>query len=160
MPNWCMNRVTIEHEDSAMADRFEDAYNRGRTCEEFLPIPKNMNHVWYNWCVENWGTKWDFGADIGTDKNPQEYALKATRVGNQITVSFDSAWSPPLGLYSKLVELGFDVQATYWEPGMGFCGIWDNGYDNYVEYDDPDMIPVALWNEYHMDEYFEESESV
>lgn len=44
--------------------------------------------------------------------------------------------------------------------GMGFCGIWDNGYNNYVEYDDPDMIPVALWNEYHMDEYFEESESV
>ena len=153
MPNWCMNRITIEHEDSAMVDRFEQAYNKGRACSEFLPIPKNMNHVWYNWCVENWGTKWDIGSG--------NHGLDATRVGNQITASFDSAWRPPLELYSKLVELGFDIQATYWEPGLAFCGIWDNGYNNYIEYDYTDMIPVALWNEYHMDEFFEEeSETV
>lgn len=154
MPNWCMNKLTIEHEDSAMVDRFEQAYNNGKACEEFLPFPENEKEDGYNWCVANWGTKWDIGAD------PDYRGLKATRVGNQITASFDSAWSPPLGLYNKLVELGFDVQATYWEHGMGFCGIWDNGYDSYIEYDDPNMIPVALWNEYHMDEYFEESESL
>jgi hypothetical protein len=147
-----MNRITIEHEDSAMVDRFEQAYNSGKACEEFLPTQEDTGDGWYYSNAKNWGTKWDIGSG--------NHGLDATRVGNQITACFDSAWSPPLGLYNKLVELGFDVQATYWEPGMSFCGIWDNGYDNYVEYDDPDMIPVELRNEYHMDEFFEESESL
>jgi len=151
MPNWCMNRITIEHEDPAMVDRFERAYNSGKACEEFLPMPEDTGDDWYNWNVNNWGTKWDIGG-------AGNRGLDATRVGNQITASFDSAWSPPTGLYDKLVELGFDVQATYWEPGMCFCGIWDNGYDDYLEYDNLDMIPVALWNEYHMDEFFDEEE--
>ena len=153
MPNWCMNRITIEHEDPAMVDRFERAYNSGKACEEFLPMPEDTGDDWYNWNVNNWGTKWDIGG-------AGNRGLDATRVGNQITASFDSAWSPPTGLYDKLVELGFDVQATYWEPGMCFCGIWDNGYDDYLEYDNPGMIPVALWNEYHMDEFFDEEEVV
>jgi hypothetical protein len=164
MPNWCMNNITVEHTDSAMVDRFEKAYNEGRTCEEFLPVPEGYydNGEWYNYCVNTWGTKWDIGADIGTDKNPEQYALKATRVGNQVSASFDSAWAPPVGLYDKLFELGYNVKATYWEAGMGFCGIWDNGYDNYVEYSDAEkpeeVIPVALWNDYNMDEFFEHTE--
>ena len=157
MPNWCMNNITIEHDDPAMVDRFERAYNSSKTCEEFLPMPEDTGDDWYNWNVNNWGTKWDFGADPA-----ESLGLKATRVGNQITASFDSAWSPPVGLYEKLVKLGYNVRATYWEPGMAFCGIWDNGYDNYIDYggiDNPeDSIPVALWNEYHMDEFFDEEE--
>ena len=158
MPNWCLNNITVEHEDSAMVDRFERAYNEGKTCEEFLPVPKDENgrifDGWYDWCVNNWGTKWDVGG------KPEHHGLKATRVGNQVSASFDSAWAPPTGLYEKLVELGYNVRATYWEPGMAFCGIWDNGVDNYIEYSDKDMIPVALWNEYNMDEFFEEEEPV
>ena len=156
MPNWCMNNITIEHDDPAMVDRFERAYNSSKTCEEFLPMPEDTGDDWYNWNVNNWGTKWDIGAQR------EQYGLKATRVGNQISAGFDSAWSPPVGLYEKLVELGYNVRATYWEPGMAFCGIWDNGYDNYIDYggiDNPeDSIPVALWNEYHMDEFFDEEE--
>jgi hypothetical protein len=153
MPNWCLNNITVEHEDSAMVDRFERAYNEGKTCEEFLPVPKNEDGTvfdgWYDWCVNNWGTKWDVGGQ------PEHHGLKATRVGNQVSASFDSAWAPPVGLYDKLVELGYNVKATYWEPGMAYCGIWDNGYDNYIEYTDHGMIPVALWNEFNMDEFFE-----
>jgi len=86
--------------------------------------------------------------------------LKATRVANEVSCSFDSAWAPPVGLYEKLFELGYDIKATYWEPGMAFCGIWDNGTDNYVEYTSKDMIPVALWNEYDMQEFFKDDEEV
>jgi hypothetical protein len=150
-----MNKITIEHDDPAMVDRFEKAYNEGTACNEFVPKPEDIGDGWYDWCLDNWGTKWDIGADIGTEKE-QWYGIKATRVGNQVSASFDSAWAPPTGLYEKLVELGYNVRATYWEPGMAFCGIWDNGVDNYVEYSDKDMIPVALWNEYHMEEFFEE----
>ena len=162
MPNWCLNNLTVEHSDPAMVDRFENAYNRGMTCEEFLPVPKDENgrifDGWYDWCVNNWGTKWDIGADIGTDKTPEQYALKATRVDNQVSCTFDSAWAPPVGLYEKLVELGYNVKATYFEPGMAFCGIWDNGFDNYIEYTSKDMIPVAIWNEFDLENFFSEDE--
>jgi len=157
IPNWCLNKLTVEHNDSHMLDRFENAYNRGKACQEFLPIPEGYydNGKWYDWCIDTWSTKWDIGADIGTDKE-ERYGLKATRVGNQVNCSFDSAWSPPVGLYDKLVELGYNVRASYWEPGMCFCGIWDNGADNYVDYPSKDMIPVALWNEFGMEEFFED----
>lgn len=157
MPNWCMNKLTVSHPDPYMVDRFENAYNLGKTCSEFLPLPEGED--WYNWQINNWGTKWDIGADVGTEKEEQ-YGLKATRVGNEVCCSFDSAWSPPVGLYDKLFELGYDVRATYWEPGMAYCGIWDNGADNYCEYSTKDMIPVALWNEYDMQEFFKDDEEV
>ena len=153
MPNWCMNKLTVEHTDVSMVDRFEKAYNLGKVCNEFLPLPEGED--WYSWQINNWGTKWDVGADMGTEKE-ERYGLKATRVGNQINCSFDSAWAPPLGLYNKLIELGYNVRASYWEPGMAFCGIWDNGADNYVDYPSKDMIPVALWNEFGMKEFFKD----
>lgn len=163
MPNWCMNKLTVEHNDPSKLKEFVDAYNAGNVCEHYLPVPKNESgdiildqndpNYWYNWCVNNWGTKWDIGADVGTDRE-EWHGLKATVVGNQANCSFDSAWAPPIGLYDKLVELGYDVKASYWEPGMAFCGIWDNGADNYCEYPTKDMIPVALWNEFGMEEFF------
>ena len=48
---------------------------------------------------------------------------------------FDSAWSPPTEAYHTLVDEGWDVVAFYEEPGMGFCGKFDNGDDNTYEYD-------------------------
>jgi hypothetical protein len=157
MPNWCLNNLTVEHTDTSMVDRFEKAYNLGTACNEFIPMPEGYldNDKWYNWCIDNWGTKWDIGADMGTDRE-EFHGLKATRVGNQVSCSFDSAWAPPIGLYDKLFELGYNVRASYFEPGMAFCGIWDNGADNYVEYQSKDMIPVALWNEFGMEEFFKD----
>jgi len=153
MPNWCLNNLTVEHEDSAMVDRFVNAYNEGKTCNEFLPMPEHIGDGWWDWCVNHWGTKWDIGCD-----NDENHGLKATRVGNQITVSFDSAWAPPVGLYNKLVELGYKVEATYFEPGMAFCGIWDNGDDLYTEYSDKGMIPVRIWEDYNLEEFFSDDE--
>jgi hypothetical protein len=153
MPNWCANKLTVEHDDPAMLDRFVRAYNAGTVCNEFIPKPTDIGDGWFDWCVTNWGTKWDIGADIGTERE-EYHGLRATVVGNQANCSFDSAWSPPIGLYEKLVELGYNVKASYWEPGMAFCGIWDNGVDNYVDYPSKDMIPVALWNEFDMENFF------
>jgi hypothetical protein len=153
MPNWCLNNLTVEHDDPAMADRFERAYNAGKTCHEFIPVPEDIG----DFCVNNWGTKWDIGADIGSDKE-EYYGLKATRVGNQVSGTFDSAWSPPIALYEKLVDLGYNVKASYFEPGMAFCGIYDNGFDNYIEYTNKDMIPVAIWNDFDLENFFADDE--
>jgi hypothetical protein len=63
-------------------------------------------------------------------------------------------------LYGALFTLGYDVKASYWEPGMAFCGIWHNSFDYYVDYQSKDMIPVSLWNEYDMAEFFKDDEEV
>ena len=145
MPNWCANNLTIEHSDSAMLDRFEESFKAGNVCETFVgKHPEDAD--WYDWNVVHWGTKWD----IGNEKCGQP-----VRDGNRIMVSFDSGWAPPLGLYEKLMEIGFNVHASYFEPGLGFCGTWINGWDNYIDYSDPDEIPVGLWNEYDMANLFE-----
>lgn len=145
MPNWCLNHLTISHPDTDRVDRFESAYMRSDVCETFLPEPKddegkpivgadydeNGNFKmpdWYNWRIANWGCKWDWGYD--TDRG-----LQPTRVENEVTVRFDTAWSPPLGLYECLNALGYSVQAYYFEPGMCFAGDWIDGEDTYYEGD-------------------------
>ena len=160
MPNWCLNKLTVSHTDKAAMDRFVAAYNKGTLCNEFLPMPEDIGDGWYDWCVNNWGTKWDVGADEGTERE-ERYGLKATVVpwSDKNTIeascSFDSAWAPPIGLYDKLVELGYDVHASYFEPGMSFCGVYHNGADNYIEYRSHDEIPVAIANDFNIKEFFE-----
>jgi hypothetical protein len=161
MPNWCMNSLTIEHEDRAKVMEFVHAYKEGKVCNHYLPVPRNGNgelitdesspNYWYTWCIRNWGTKWDIGSD-----NNEVHGLHPTVVGNQATMTFDSAWSPPVGLYEKLVELGFKVEATYFEPGMAFCGVFQDGEDDYIEYQSKDMIPKRIWDDYNLSEFFED----
>ena len=156
MPNWCLNKLTVSHDDKAAMDRFVSAYNKGTLCNEFLPMPVDIGDGWYDWCINNWGTKWDIGADEGTEKE-EWHGLKATVVGNEASCSFDSAWSPPVGLYEKLDELGYKVHASYFEPGMAFCGIWTDGYDNYIQYTTKDYIPVGIWNDFDCGSFFDET---
>lgn len=71
---------------------------------------------WYGWCIANWGTKWqptvcvDFG-------------------DTWASADFDTAWSPPEGIYTALV-LQFpdlDIKWHYNEPGCNFSGDFDTG---------------------------------
>jgi len=151
MPNWCLNKLTISHEDRSKVMEFVRAYKEGKACERYLPRPADQD--WYEWNVANWGTKWDIGSDNG-----EVHGLNPTIVDNEATMSFDSAWSPPIGLYERLNNLGFSVDATYFEPGMGFCGIWHDGDDLYTEYSDKGMIPVRIWEDYNLEEFFSDDE--
>jgi hypothetical protein len=152
MPNWCLNKLTISHEDRSKVMEFVHAFKEGKACEHYLPMPEGED--WYGWNIENWGTKWDIGSDNG-----EVHGLNPTVVDNEATMSFDSAWSPPLGLYKELVLRGFRVIASYFEPGMGYCGIWKDGDDLYTEYgDDKGLIPVQVWEDYNLDEFFEDEE--
>jgi len=171
MPNWCNNVVELAHEDPAMIERAKKAFTDGRLLDEFIPVPKSLHIVagrvganddpkqieleaqekanleahgykdWYDYCVNEWGTKWDVGGDDYNE--PQQDSP------NKITMSFDSAWAPPCAAYEKLLDLGFSVRAYYYEPGMAFCGVWDEGYDDCFQIegsweDVKDEIPEAL----------------
>ena len=73
---------------------------------------------WYDWCVENWGTKWGLGdnADMEWDG------------GNVVTYEFDTAWGPPEPVYHVLAEKFPDLHISWFydEPGMECSGYLNN----------------------------------
>lgn len=179
MPNWCNNTVTMSHEDPAMIERVVKGFNEGALLNEFIPVPEDLQITagwlgdtdaqkelelkeqaniekygyknWYDWCVNNWGTKWDVGAD------GQPAIVNDDRT---VSLNFDSAWAPPIGAYEKLMELGFKIVAYYYEPGMAFAGKWDDGDDDYYEYGGMTSDEIADTLPDDLDECFCISESV
>ena len=74
---------------------------------------------WYDFQVARWGTKW----------NAYEIHTLADEK-NTLMLEFETAWSPPTGIYETLHARGFDVEATYCEQGCDFVGYWKNGTDH------------------------------
>jgi hypothetical protein len=164
MPNWCNNYLELEHEDPAMIERAKKAFADGRLLDEFVPVPKDLHVVagrvgndedpeqikleedtarniathgyanWYDYCVNEWGTKWDVGGE-GDQAN--------TDGPNAIRMNFDSAWAPPVPAMEKFQDLGFRVKLVYWESGMCFCGLFDENGDDYFDYTDMSAAEVA-----------------
>ena len=178
MPNWCNNSVEIYHEDPKMIERVREAFNKGALLNEFIPIPDSLKIVagcvgdpdeqkkleedternrqvhgygnWYDYCVNEWGTKWD----VGADGNP------AQDIPGGLMLGFESAWAPPCAAYEKLTEQGFRIRAMYFEPGMAFAGIWEDGIDDFYEYGGLDSAGIAEELPSALDEAFGISESV
>ena len=118
MPNWCSNIIYLKHLDPRQIERAENALKRGEFMAEFFPRPENKD--WYEWNVENWGTKWDVVSESNFYK------------GDILVASYESAWTPPIAFYQYMLKLGFVVRALYYEPMLDFCGIFDNGeVDHY-----------------------------
>lgn len=174
MPNWCANTAILKHEDPAMIARARAGAVAG-LLNEFIPVPKplmetvsghmgngyeqelnqfkmqlNLKYFgykdWYDFCTGEWGTKWDVTGDA------QDH-------DNGVMIVFDSAWAPPIAAYEKLVDMGFEVAAKYYEPGCAFVGEWVNGEDMLFEIQGNsdwviDNIPE------HLDEAFAISENM
>ena len=179
MPNWCNNNLTLQHEDPAMIKRAAEALDRGEFLQEFIPVPEDLKITagflgdgdaqkaleaqtkanvekygygnWYDYSVGEWGTKWDVGDDGATDVHPD---------GKMLHTYFDSAWSPPVAAYEKLTELGFTVGAMYYEGGMSYAGVWEDGVDDYYDLGGMNSTQVAEELPVELDEAFGISESM
>ena len=129
MPNWCNNSITISHPDVEKIDAIEKELNKSDNdcaiCNLIHPRPASEEDNWYDWNVQNWGTKWDLSIHDDTYE----------RDGNTISFDFDSAWAPPIALYEYMIEQGYDIRAYYHEGGMAFCGKFEDGCDYYYEYE-------------------------
>jgi len=146
MPNWCNNTVTIKHDDPEMIARVQQAFEAGRLCNDFLPNP-NGEWSWEH-SVNTWGTKWEV-----------EGEWSETDDGG-LVLTFDSAWSPPIGLYEKLYTLGYEVTARYYEPGMAFAGTYEDGSDDCYDYSGMNSEEIAKYLPPEVNEYFGISEMV
>lgn len=131
MPNWCYNTVELHHDDVSKIDALEEELKKDKA-EPLNHLRPNPAGQWdYGWSVDNWGTKWDV--------SPMDYE----RINdNNIRFNFDSAWSPPITLYEFLEEEGWTVRAMYHEPGMVFIGKFEDGFDEYHEYDITDRESI------------------
>lgn len=99
-----------DQDDKAKAHN-EKVYKTGKG----KPIKDGYNSGGYEWCVENWGTKWGM-YDFSEVKFFQQSAV----------VRFFTAWSPPLPLILKMGEMFPRLQFTlrYYEGGAGFKGVY------------------------------------
>jgi hypothetical protein len=155
MPNWCNNTLELQHDDAEMITRAKAAFKDGKLLNEFCPVPESLHVTagrvgekgspeqteleaqekanieahgysnWYDYCVNEWGTKWDVGGD--------DYNEPIDEGPNKVIMSFDSAWAPPTAAMDKMMDLGFSVRLYYYEPGMCFAGIYSEDGDDYYD---------------------------
>ena len=143
MPNWCKNTLKITATDVNFIEAVVAAYKNNNLLNYLVPIGG-----WdYNLAVERWGTKLDVAG-----------ACDPVILGDSVTFIFDSAWAPPIAVYDSLVNRGFGVEAFYWEPGCGYCGVYRDGYDDCTEYSSYEEIPEELVEHFDIKDWSEEEE--
>ena len=116
MPNHCYNRLTVTTDNHGLLIQMRDAalMEDEKLLEILCPFTKETDYKYdYDWCVENWGTKWDiFDVDV------------ISLVDDELELCFSTAWSPPVeAIRHGSDRYGFDFELTYKEEGMMFIGI-------------------------------------
>lgn len=142
MPNWCNNILRLESgkpiqeflepyliKDKEGYGEYEFDFNK------IIPVPEDLNitaqpatadkelqekyHLnlskhgyanWWDFCVDKWGTKWTGEGHFNH---------------NETAFSFQTAWSPPMGVIEELAKKLPDDEMLildYIEEGMDFCG--------------------------------------
>lgn len=160
MPNWCNNNLIVSGPKKIINSLFKD---NKFSLQEFFPCPQELLDLpspspkefaesnlekygskdWYDWCVSNWGVKWDPGPFIGEIEN-------INRKESKFYCNFDSAWAPPTKAFKKLAETypELKINLEYFESGCKFFGVLSakdgEVEDNYQEYDDAASLEEAL----------------
>ena len=145
MPNWCSNEVTIEGTKEDMAKFVEECFTdfQGTPVLDFnkvMPEPdynkpqkdgthnngvqKELHDVmpdWWNWRNNNWGTKWNLVPD--PEGNLTGYEVVGQDDGF-IQLEFETAWSPPNGIYNEIWTKYPDLTVSwfYREDGCQMAG--------------------------------------
>lgn len=137
MPNWCENQVIIE----GNADELKELFTLARkTPEDFddsmevkflmdnlVPMPPELleNGDWYEWRLENWGTKWDLSQEY--DETRVYYEEGDTMAD----LDYQTAWAPNCDFWITVSERfpSLKIDIRYIEEGMWFMGheIYQNG---------------------------------
>lgn len=149
MPNWCSNELTIQGAD---VPKIIDIMKNSDSIFESLigtdPAVSKPIQDWYNHNINWFGTKWDVAQD-------QIYWID-TNDSTFLSVSFETAWSPPVPFFETLCNK-YNISGAslkYAEYGMNFSGVVDfDGHDtSSIEYDSCSEgvyrhNPESFWDE-------------
>jgi hypothetical protein len=160
MPNWVKNRITIECSDDQFKEIIDQFFTEVEDKSEWyyleyapvsidfnklIPMPEYIyqgnlgkeeiekygKNNWYDWSIENWGTKWNARDSIIDYENKE--------------ITFDTAWSPPIPIIEKLTQL-FPYRMLY------ICANEDIGSTVYKE-----EFFNGLLNDYCIIDYSDEA---
>lgn len=168
MPNWCENKLVLQGTESQIlafeARYFAEVTNQDLgtkdlefSFERVKPIPQEFqppSEGWYDWCIENWGTKWDVCHFIRQDDEPGTYF-------------FDTAWAFPQALFDELAsQLENDFPGLYFEgyfieTGVGYSGNFyyndQDGFECHSD-EDRDSLREIAKEHFNYDPYDDENE--
>lgn len=112
----------------------DEAANKARADKptDWMLIKDGFNSGGYEWCIENWGTKWGI-----YDCHLVEAKLDKKK--GKLVYRFNSAWSPPLPVILAMGKRYPNLKFTlkYYEMGMGFKGVYvvEGGVEVINDYD-------------------------
>ncbi len=139
MPNYCYGNLEIIANDELLKRIIERVHGTGDESDnpfdfsKIIPMPDFIyrgsigdkeielygKNNWYDWSIENWGTKWN-SCDTKLDGK---------------VFSFLTAWSPCSPVIRELARIFPEARFDYWyeEPGWAFCGreIYEDGILKY-----------------------------
>ena len=127
MPNWCNNYIKISGDESTIRTltsvikslkSSDDNGPSDKVFQSLIGLPPHMSdgdyeEKWYNTNIEWFGTKWDISYE--------EHMFTFDK--DEITISCETAWSPPIPFLQNLCQM-YKVNAYlfYSEGGVGFAG--------------------------------------
>jgi hypothetical protein len=160
MPNWNENKLSVMDCSPELESYLKE---NGLSFEKIKPTPPELleGNGWYDWRLQNWGTKWDL-----SEEEQREIADQLISESADFQATFMTANSPPIEAIAALSEMFPHDQFTldYFESGCWFAGtaiisqgeIDDNQVDdadviefakenfNFVEYDEDEEIPANV----------------
>lgn len=124
MPNYCTNDVYISGDETSIEkikfalESIEDK-TEGNVFTTLVGIKPDVTFAeyetekWYDANISYWGTKWDVSHED----------LNVAYSDTGITMSFLTAWSPPIQFFYHLCkQYNVKVEIYYEEPGANFAG--------------------------------------
>ena len=100
---------------------------------------------WYNWNINNWGTKWSAG-EVWNDRIDDD-----GKVDGHTSYNFDTAWSPAEPVVAALAEKfpTLRIAHRYCEAGMGYAGevLYADGAEIRREDYDMGQMPDGAFTE-------------
>lgn len=150
------DRILPYPENFKEQDRISREWEKAQADKEYTEVdwkarPKDgFNQGGYEWCCDNWGTKWNaynIAGPVFEDPNDKsEYRLAYSAVH----FAFRTAWSAPIPWFIALTEKFPHISfiLNYFECGMGVCGeIYSanlNSADDDEE-EDGTIVGVGQW---------------
>ena len=132
MPNHCYTRISISDPTKKQKEILKKIEKAEGLCRYYKPMPTELEGTsapadkpnWYDWCCQNWGTKWGcYDFEIDDD-----------------VISFTSAWSPIGDNIIQMFAKDFPSFNYEWEEEQEYGSEMD--YENgecimQKDYDEP-----------------------
>jgi hypothetical protein len=127
MPNHCENKLILQAntpEELGLVRHFlgsiqEQGQDDNLNFNRLLPMPEEEKENWYEWSIQNWGTKWNCYDVLMSDITTPEYEKP------RLEYNFMTAWSPMADNLVRILSKEFPkvhCLLYYSEPGMMFGG--------------------------------------